>query len=260
MPLLPCARGSLAHALAAALSCSTRPSRMAIWRGSAAASSRSWVITAIVAPSLRVQVEEQARGWRRPPRCRGCPSARRRARWRDVPRSPGRSPRAGARPPRAASGGAAGGAPRPTRPEGLGCGPPALGIGTSRYSRPVGHVVESGSRHRAGRTAGRRSRWPASAGPRAAVGQPARVVARHVDAARRRPVERAHDVQQRRLAGARGPAMATSSPAWIASDTPRRASTGGSPGYVLTTSRSSRTVAALTAQPRQSAQRPARSR
>ena len=93
----------------------------------------------------------------------------------------------------------------PTRPSASAASSRRSAAATPGVEQPVGHVVEGGLRARPGRTAGRRSRCAWRAGRRAR-GRVSRATSRPVIAhlPGRRPVERAHEVQQGRLARARG--------------------------------------------------------
>ena len=197
-------RRTSAAACMPARRCRTRRGRRAARRGAAAraARSRSWVISddrRAVGVQLAQQRDDPGAGAAVEVAGRLVGEHDRRA---GRP-ARGRSPRAGARRRRAATGGARRRWPRPTRSS-------ASRARRRRSPRPRPRRAgrwrrcRARSSRRAGRTAGTRSRSAPRAQRRelaVAHARPRR--ARRRARRRRRPLERAHHVQQRRLAGAR---------------------------------------------------------
>ena len=198
---------------------------------------------------LGLQLAEELRGSSRRSPCRGCRSARRRGRAPAVRRGPGRSPRADARR-------------RTGRPAGASSDAPARRVRAPPPRRPA--VPVPGSRGRAGRrprcrarsrppsgrTAGTRTR---SATPEAPDSCRSDSPARSCPAIRTVPSVARSSVPMRwssvDLPEPDGPTIAASSPSSTRRSTPRRASTGGVPGYRFVTPASS-TTALTTAPPR----------
>ena len=93
--------------------------------------------------------------------------------------------------------------PRPTRSSAASARRRRSRAATPGVEQAVGHVVQRAGRRRRGGTAGRRTRsGVARSADSSAVGQRGHVVPVDVDGARRRPVERADQVQHGRLARA----------------------------------------------------------
>ena len=217
---------------------STPPVAQRHARGAARRCAWSWVITHDRRAGARA-AREQRRGSRRRCGSRGCRSARRPARSPARRRWPGRWRPAGARRRTARP---AGGRMRCAEADPLErAAAPAPGARPQRHAaveQAGGHVVERGQpveqvellEHEADAPAPQRRQLAVARGaPTSCAGDAHR--------ARRRPVERADEVEQRRLARPGRPddrrrARRSST----ARSTPSRARTGGEPGYSFTTS------------------------